>query len=1036
MKGSQKILPVKIGSKRIILILGMHRCGTSAVARLMKVFDVDLGHRLMPSSEGNNAKGFFEDIDFFELNVRMMHGLLGDWDQLRQVSNDELSELEGTFLEEASKLVEEKTRNLNILGLKDPRFCKLLPFWKRVFDLINIDVTYILCVRDPIEVAHSLYKRDGLGLRHGQLMWISHTLAVLSRAELNRSIVVDYNALIANPRLEIKRLGQCLDLEINPVESNAYEAEFLDKSLRHFHKPDMVDQKDPGSFNFLASRIYQRLTKEAEKRLGGLDQRLQADLREWVSQYVVVEWALADLDRHRYGLADEYKRLMLDAEYRLRQSQEQTSSANGELERLQTQLLGVREQFSEVKAHLTSIEEKYKSALSDRDFLKEQLSNQAFEISALRFALNSVYASRSWQLSVPVRIVGGVLRRLLTPARKARYLVLQSYCILRSQGPRALAINIYDWVSRAVGQASATETPSLDPYFRWVQLYDPKDLSWVALIKTRSDTLAQKPLISVVMPTFNSNIEWLRAAIQSVQRQVYSNWELCIADDASTSKATLRLLRQYQQDDSRIKVSFRKSNGHISAASNTALELVKGEWVALLDHDDLLSIDALYWVVDEINKNPSAMLIYTDEDKLDQKGRRWNPYFKSDWNRELFYAQNMISHLGVYRARRVREIGGFREGFEGSQDYDLALRFIEGINADQIRHIPRVLYHWRMHPKSTAQSDASKPYAKLSAQRALEEHFARCNLEAEVQNNEFGLKPLYKLPQLHPRVSILIPTRNAAALVKLCIESLTSRTTYKNYEVLLIDNGSNDSLALSYFKELEAQGLVTVLRDDRPFNFSALNNRAATKASGELLCLLNNDVEVLEPNWLSLMVAHAVRDEIGAVGAKLLYPNDHVQHAGVLMGIGGGACHAHKGLNANSPGYFGRACLTNEFSAVTAACLVVRRDRYFEVGGLDEENLAVAFNDTDFCLKLRERGYRNIFEAQAVLVHHESATRGADDLPAKIERFQAELQFLRTKWSKYLEHDPAYSPNLTLDSEDFSLAWPPRHQLLPTCEGS
>ncbi len=564
-------------------------------------------------------------------------------------------------------------------------------------------------------------------------------------------------------------------------------------------------------------------------------------------------------------------------------------------------------------------------------------------------------------------------------------------------------------------------------YAAWVQAHDVLDAGQRAAIVARVAAMTSTPLISVLMPTYNPDPVWLRAAIESVRSQLYPHWELCIADDASPSETVRDVLRQYSKDDARIKVVFRAKNGHISAASNSALEVVGGPWIALMDHDDLLAEHALFWVADCIEKHPDARLIYSDEDKIDEKDQRSDPYFKPDWNPDLFRSQNVFSHLGVLSTELVREVGGFRQGMEGSQDWDLVLRCMERIGPHQVRHVPRVLYHWRIHSESTARSMNAKPYAAVAGERALNEHFERTGVRATAEYVGFGYRAHYALPEPPPLVSLVIPTRNGLALTRQCIDSIARKTTYPNYEILIVDNGSDDPAVLAYFRELAARPNIRVLRDDSPFNYSALNNMAVAQARGEVVALVNNDIEVRSPEWLSEMVSLALQPGVGAVGARLWYPDMTLQHGGVVLGLGGGvAGHANKGLPKGLNGYAGRAALIQSFSAVTAACLVVRKAVYEEVGGLDEERLKVAFNDIDFCLRLREAGYRNVWTPYADLLHHESATRGEDIAPEKRERFLREENYMKARWAELLRHDPAYNPNLTADAEDFSYAWPPR----------
>ncbi len=565
-------------------------------------------------------------------------------------------------------------------------------------------------------------------------------------------------------------------------------------------------------------------------------------------------------------------------------------------------------------------------------------------------------------------------------------------------------------------------------YARWALAHDTLTPEQRETLRARAAALADGPLISVLMPCYNPDPQFLRAAIASVQAQLYPRWQLCIADDASPAPEVRQVLEACQAEDPRIQVVFRAKNGHISAASNSALELVQGEWIALMDHDDLLPEDALLRVAECVRDHPQAQLVYSDEDKVDDQGHRSDPYFKPDWNLDLFRSHNMFSHLGVLRTALVREVGGFRQGLEGSQDWDLVLRCVERIDPSQIVHIPRVLYHWRIHVQSTAKSMDAKPYAAVAGERALNEHFARLGIQAKAEYLGYGYRVRYALPSPPPLVSLIIPTRNALALVRQCIESIQKRTEYPNWEIILVDNGSDDPAALAYFAQIAQQPNIRVLRDDRPFNYSALNNQAVAVARGELVALVNNDIEVMSPDWLSEMVSLALQPGVGAVGARLWYPDMTLQHGGVILGPGGCAVHAHKALPRGLNGYAGRAALIQSFSAVTAACLVVRKSLYEQVGGLDEVNLSVAFNDVDFCLRLREAGYRNVWTPYAELLHHESATRGEDVAPEKRERFERELAFMQQRWGALIADDPAYNPNLTLGAEDFSLAWPPRRR--------
>ena len=526
------------------------------------------------------------------------------------------------------------------------------------------------------------------------------------------------------------------------------------------------------------------------------------------------------------------------------------------------------------------------------------------------------------------------------------------------------------------------------------------------------------------MPVYNTPAQLVDEAIASVVGQIYQNWELCIADDCSTKRHVRRVLKKWQRRDSRIKLVFRKENGHISHSTNSAFALADGEWIALMDHDDLLRPHALAEVALEIARHPKSEIIYSDEDKIDAKGRRYDPYFKPDFSRELFRSQNYLNHLTVHRAENIRAVDGWRPGFEGSQDYDLNLRILERIDMANIRHIPKVLYHWRAVAGSTAVSGDQKSYAFTAGLRALEEHVARTGLPASVE--QAPGTPFYRLrfdvPDPQPLVSLIIPTRDNVALLKNCVDSILEKTTYRNYEILIVDNGSKEPTTQAYFRQLKKAGNIRVLAYDHPFNYSAINNFAVGKAKGEIVGLINNDIEVISPDWLTEMVSWAIQPDIGCVGAKLYYADDTIQHAGVVLGIGGVAGHSHKSFPRSHHGYFARLKVVQNLSATTGACLLVSKNVYREVGGLNAIDLTVAFNDVDFCLKVGAAGYRNVWSPYAELYHLESISRGAEDNSEKLERFHKEIKYMQQRWASELQSDTYYSPNLTLDREDFSIS--------------
>ncbi len=569
---------------------------------------------------------------------------------------------------------------------------------------------------------------------------------------------------------------------------------------------------------------------------------------------------------------------------------------------------------------------------------------------------------------------------------------------------------------------------SLEEYKLWCKLYDTISPSHLAAIKKLSSGLAYQPVFSIVMPVYNAPVIFLKKAIDSVINQAYQNWELCIADDKSTNEDVRKLLKECQLKDKRIKIVFREFNGHISKASNSALALANGDFIVLLDQDDELPAHSLYMVASVLNKNKNLGIIYSDEDKMDESGNRFDPYFKTDWNRELFYGQNMISHLGVYKHALIRKIGGFREGYEGSQDYDLALRCIEHLKPEQIYHIPHVLYHWRALSGSTAITISNKSYAVSAGLRALQDHFSRTAQSATpVENvyNSFRIK--WALPKKAPLVSIIIPTRDKVEVLSTCISSLLQNTDYPNFEILIIDNNSEEAITFDYFKKMQLEyKQIKVFSFKGEFNFSAMNNVGVKHSKGEVLVLLNNDTEVINRDWLNEMVSQCMREEVGAVGAKLYYPNGQIQHAGVFLFEAHPGIHIYLKRDKNDPGYFNKLHLVQNYLAVTAACLAVRKEVYIKAGGLDEDNLKVAYNDVDFCLKLTVLGYKNVWTPFAQLTHHESLSRGNDLDENNLPRFKTEQSFILNKWNNLMVNDPFFNHNLGVDTTAIQFAFPPR----------
>ena len=560
-----------------------------------------------------------------------------------------------------------------------------------------------------------------------------------------------------------------------------------------------------------------------------------------------------------------------------------------------------------------------------------------------------------------------------------------------------------------------SEAAPPDEYRRWINRHEPKAAE---LAKQRTHRFPRTPKISVIVPVYNPPAQYLEAMIQSVLAQTYPNWELCLAD-ASPEPLVRPILESFAAKDQRIRAIFLGENRGIVGNTNAALEAATGDYVGLLDHDDTLAPFALHEIIAAINDTPDADFLYSDEDKLDQTGIRVEPNFKPDWSPETLRSRNYICHFTVLERNLFRKLEGFRSGFDGAQDYDLVLR--AGERAKRIVHIPHVLYHWRMHAQSTASNKSSKSYAFENGKRALAEHLARIGVNGSIHDGPtLGTYQVMYHLRTQPLVSVVIPNKDHPEMLARCVDSL-AKSSYANYELIVVENGSSRPETFDYYREIEKQPHVRILTWSKPFNYAAVNNFAAGRASGELVLFLNNDIEAISPDWLESLVKIAVQPGVGVVGAKLYYADDTVQHAGIVVGMGGVAGHAHLNFPRAAAGHMQRLTYTQNVAAVTGACLLMRKSVFDEVGGFDE-GFVLAFNDVDLCLQVLAKGYRVVWTPDAELYHLESKTRGPEDTDEKQKRFKREYDLFHLKWGAFLRAgDPYYSPHFRLDRPDFAL---------------
>ncbi len=617
---------------------------------------------------------------------------------------------------------------------------------------------------------------------------------------------------------------------------------------------------------------------------------------------------------------------------------------------------------------------------------------------------------------------------MMRPAHlRAGFRVLRRHLRFAGGNPRKLLWVVRRAVSLAregaiggVLERHVAEDGHYADYVQWCATYEPSPESHAARLRA----LPQRPRVSILLPVWNPPVPFLAAALASVQAQCYGDWELCVVDDASTDPAVHACLDEAATDP-RIRVIRRTANGGIAAATNDALAVATGMYCALLDHDDTLAPDALLTIVEAIIRAPDAAMLFCDEDKLDANGRRTLPFFKPAWDDEWIRTTNCVLHFMVVRTDVLRMLGGLATGVDGAQDWDLVLRIAEHAGRGRIVRIPRVLYHWRELPGSTAAAGFEKPQLAAAQRRVLADSIARRGDGGEAIAGTMGWRIVYPVPEPAPLVSIVIPTRDRVALLRACIDSIRARTDYSAYEFVIVDNDSRDPEACAYLAALAAQGSARVVSWPHPFNYAAQCNLGVREARGTVIALMNNDIEATDGGWLRELVSLAVRPQTGLAGATLYYPDGTLQHAGVILGLNGVGDRPWIGTRRGFGGPYGRARAVREVSAMITACAVVMRDRYLQVGGMDE-SLAVSCNDLDLCLRLTAAGWHHVVSPHAELVHHESASRGYADDPANARLSTDEEARFATVWARALADDPLYNPNLSLHGPAYGLARPPR----------
>lgn len=587
------------------------------------------------------------------------------------------------------------------------------------------------------------------------------------------------------------------------------------------------------------------------------------------------------------------------------------------------------------------------------------------------------------------------------------YTIQKGFRYLKHYGPKEFWIRLHERFE-----------PEEVPYGPWYAAYVPDE---EALEKQRKHKFNYAPLISIAVPAYQTPVEFLKQMIESLISQTYTGWELCIANASPDNEEMQRVLADYSAKDVRVRFCSLKENLGIAENTNRAFAMAKGEFMGLLDHDDLLAPNALYEIVNTLQDHPQADALYTDEDKVTTDlDEHFQPHLKPDFNLDLLRSNNYICHFFVVRKSIVEKAGGFRKEFDGAQDYDFIFRCTE--NAREVLHVPEILYHWRTHKASTADNPASKMYAFEAGKRAIEAHLERTGTKGTVSHTQdLGFYRVKYPVQGEPLVSVIIPNKDEKETLQTCLESLKKNTSYQNFEIIIIENNSTTGEIFKYYKELSRDQQIHLLRWGKEFNYSAINNFGVAHARGEYLLFLNNDVKSIEPDWMEEMLGVCQRPEVGGVGAKLIYPDNTIQHAGCVIGMGGIAGHMFVDMPADRTGYLHKASLLQDMSAVTAACLMMKKEVFEQAGGFTEE-LAVAFNDVDLCLKVRKNNHLIVYDPYAKLYHMESKTRGAEDSKEKVRRFQTEIEYMRCHWMDILKNgDPYYNKNLSLTKWNYSL---------------
>lgn len=1019
--------------RQAILILGMHRSGTSALTRVINLLGFNLPRNLIPASQ-HNAKGFWETQVLIDFHDRVLESAGSYWHDWSKFNPDwYVSPLSNEFRQELKSILLSEFGPNGSIVVKDPRICRILPLWMAALNELQIKTVVIIPIRNPLEVARSLRQRNIFTDHKSLLLWLRHVLDAEQASRHLPRAFCSYEELLLDWRRTITQISNQTKLAWPrlSIETEIEINDFLSDTVRHhvILNNELAARTDianwiPKTYAALkllienpndpmAWRYLDEVREDYEHGCSLFGMAARAEERESDSQRRKATDLTAEIARLKNELGSELE----NAKNRADTSEQIIRERTTEVERLESELEDAQQQFE-------ANQETLRERTAETTRLAGELENSRQKSTLLVAELASIQNSLAWRMTAPLRTVGTQLpwleKQMRPVLEKAGWILsLQFIRDYHQPGQHGLEIHSrpthehHDRQSPVFGPDHTRPLLPVDPYAAWLRVNQWNHRAESEIYYRLATCRSELPKISVIIPVYNPPIRFFTRAIQSIKRQPYTNWELCIADDASSDQHARPYLEELSRDP-RISVCFREENGHISAATNSAASLAKGDLLLLMDQDDELAIDALAEVALYITEHPETDLLYSDCDKIDEEGRRYDPHFKPDWSPELLLSYMYAGQVLVVRKSLFQKVGGLRQGFEGSQDHDLALRV--GELARHVGHLPYVLYHWRCLRGSTAFSGHEKPYSFKAGLDAVQAALERRGSKGKAYQPEWAKRNgngIYhiRFPDTGPSVTVIIPTHNRADLLDRCLKSI-KKTTYRDYRVMVVDNENDQLDARRYLERLNHEVVRIPNQLGKGFSFSYLMNAASRRATSEYVLFLNDDTEVKTPEWLSSLVGYAELPGVGAVGALLRYKDGRVQHAGVTHGIDGLCDHAFKLTRRGDNGYLSYIVMARNCSAVTAACMLTHRQLFLDLGGFDEQQFSVAYNDPDYCYRLREQGYRIVYTPDAELLHFEGQTRGFSDRPQEIAAY-------RKRFSTF--HDPYLNPNLSRENPCFEI---------------